>query len=504
MTPRPVRRAAIARVAVASLLGLTSVLFAVPPARAYPTAGWVQEENARPGTSAWRIPRAAPHDIQGYANRVSVQAGERVRLFVDTSAATFHLVAYRLGYYQGLGGRRIWTSAETAGMAQPPPAIIGDTNTVEARWARSLRFQVRPRFVQGSYLLKLVASTGGQSYVPLIVRDDASTAALVLQHQVTTWQAYNGWGGYSLYGGPDGTFATRARAVSFDRPYDGVGAAGMLRALRFIALVERDGMDVTYWTDIDLHERPELLLAHRSLVLLNHDEYWSTRMRRGAETARAAGVNLANLGANAVYRHIRLESSPLGPDRRVVCYKIRAEDPLNGVDNSEVTVDWRDPPVSDPESALLGAMYQCYGVEADAVVVDPDSWILAGTGLARGDTIPKGVMGEYDRVFAAAPTPGNIQILAHSPVWCHGKPQHADMTYYTASSGAGVFDVASTDWYRVLECGPPTLSAACSPAAVTITLNVLQAFSVGPAGLAHPSVPNAAAVGYELQHPITP
>ena len=82
----------------------------------------------------------------------------------------------------------------------------------------------------GMYLLKLVGDAGQQQYVPLCVRDDASTAAYVLQNSVTTWQAYNLWGGYSLYygmkpgGGQD--FAHRARAVSFDRPYPQTWAQG--------------------------------------------------------------------------------------------------------------------------------------------------------------------------------------------------------------------------------------------------------------------------------------
>jgi hypothetical protein len=71
------------------------------------TAAWVVNENARPGTSAWRIPRRAPQDIQGYADHVSAVSGARVKLYVDTTAASFHVVAFRLGYYQGLGARRI-------------------------------------------------------------------------------------------------------------------------------------------------------------------------------------------------------------------------------------------------------------------------------------------------------------------------------------------------------------------------------------------------------------
>jgi hypothetical protein len=76
--------------------------------------------------------------------------------------------------------------------------------------------------------LKLVAATG-QRFVPLTVRDDASRAALVVQNAVTTWQAYNLWGGRSLYVGPDGSLETRSRVVSFDRPYYGNGAGEVPR-----------------------------------------------------------------------------------------------------------------------------------------------------------------------------------------------------------------------------------------------------------------------------------
>ena len=475
---------------------------AAPPT--YPRAQWVIDENAERGTRAWRIKRSAPQDIQGFADRVSVDGGGSIGLYVHTTAPSFRAIAFRLGFYGGDGGRRVWTSDTVIGRTQPAAIVQPTTNTVVAPWSRSLSFTAGTRFVEGSYLIKLVASTGGASYVPLIVRNDASVADLVVQHQTTTWQAYNRWGGYSLYLGPDDAFATRSRVVSFDRPYGARGAGGMLRALPFIALLERDGMDVTYATDNDLHARPELLRNHRSLVSLNHDEYWSTRMRDGLEVALANGVNYANLGANAIYRKIRFEPSSLGPNRRVVSYKVRHEDPLNGVDDDQVTVNWRNPPSDDPESAVLGPMYQCYGVHADMVVSTAGSWIFAGTGLANGDTIPGAIAGEYDRIWPDAPTPRTVQIVAHSPLRCRGRVRHADTTYYTTRKGAGVFNVSSTDWVDVIECAPPVESGTCAPEAVAITRNVLRHFAAGPAGLTRPSIPNAAAFGYSLTQPIDP
>jgi hypothetical protein len=279
----------------------------------------------------------------------------------------------------------------------------------------------------------------------------------------------------------------------------------MLRALPVISLIEQAGMDVTYSTDRDLQLHPDLLLQHRSLVTLNHDEYWSTAMRDGVEAARAAGVNLISLGANGIFRHIRVEDSPLGAARHVICYKDASEDPLTGVDDSEVTVNWRDSPLLRPESAVLGAMYHCFGVQhADMVVPDADVWVFAGSGLQDGSHIPGAVDGEVDQVYPHSPTPASIQVLAHSPVVCDQGASVSDMTYYTASSGAGVLDIASLGWYESLRCGPPDLGPWCSTAATTITKTVLAAAAAGPMGVAHPSQPNASTFGYTLTNPTNP
>jgi hypothetical protein len=470
-------------------------------------ANWVVDENSKPGTTAWRIPSSAPRGIEGYANRVSVQVGGRVALYVSTDAPTFQVKAYRLGYYQGLGGRLIWKSSRVPGVVQAPAEIDPSTNMVDAPWQQSISFPITSTWPQGCYLLKLVASSGAQSYVPLTVRDDSSTAALVIQNEVTTWQAYNSWGGYSLYAGEEGGFATRSRVVSFDRPYGFFrGAAGLLDGNEqpVIALVERLGLDITYWTDVDLDERPGLLRHHRALISLGHDEYWSSAMRQAALDARHLyGVNIAFLGSNADFRHVRFESSPLGADRRIVCYKVGTEDPLYGIDDAEVTVNWRDPPVPRPESVLNGDIYDCHDVLADMVVVDPSSWLFTGTGLADGDRLSLLVRGEYDHVNRFVPTPGNIELLAHSPVVCRGRNAYSDVTYYTTSSGAGVFDSGTTGWIGALKCAPPVKRRSCDLNVVTITENLLAGFSAGPAGVAHPSSSNLDRFGIVLRYPIS-
>ena len=466
------------------------------------TAGWVKAENAKPGDRGWNLENTSnqtPGAIEGYADHVSAVSGDTVNLFVSTVAPSFHVEAYRMGWYGGDGGRLIWRSPELPGAKQAAPTLSPGVNMIEAHWTPSVSVAVTSSWLPGDYILKLVGSGNQQSRVPLTVRDDSSTAAYVILNAVTTWQAYNLWGGYDLYQGrtPQGgmAFADRSRVVSFDRPYDfrfGGGAADFIgNEQPLVSMAERLGLDVTYSTDVDLHAAPERLLQHRALISLGHDEYWSSVMRQGVETARDQGVNLLFLGANAIYRHIRFEPSPLGPNRHEIDYKSASEDPITRTDPTEATSDWPSPPVPRPESTIIGDMYTCNPVKADMVIVDPSSWVFAGTGLQPGAKLADLVGSEYDRYNPRLPGPRNIQILAHSPLTCSHQQDHSDMTYYTVPSGGGVFATGTNVWVASLGGICPSGPSPC-PSDVTqrVTENVLAATGVGPAGKAHPSQPN--------------
>ena len=266
----------------------------------------------------------------------------------------------------------------------------------------------------------------------------------MIQNSVTTWQAYNLWGDYSLYYGrtPSGgsTFANRSRIVSFDRPYPQTWAQGAAdffgNEFPLLYHLESLGADLTYWTDVDLHERPYLLSQHRCLFSLGHDEYWSGTMRAGAQDALELGTNLAFLGANACYRQIRLQDSPVGPNRLQVCYKDAAEDPLAREDPSLTTVNWIQSPLDNPESTLIGSMYQSVGSNDAFVLVDSSAWLFDGCGLQDGQTMPGVVQGEYDRFVPGLAGPTNVDVLGHSPV--RGQRNWSDLTYYSVPNGGGV------------------------------------------------------------------
>jgi hypothetical protein len=328
------------------------------------------------------------------------------------------------------------------------------------------------------------------------VRSASTAGKVVILEGVTTWQAYNLWGGYDLYGGPQG-FADRSRAVSFDRPFADNGAQWFLSFDQPpIALAERSGVPLAYETDVDLDENPSILNGSRAVISLGHDEYYSAAMRTALLNVRGAGTNVAFLGANAMFRHIRFAPSALGADRIEICYKAATEDPLYGQDNSQTTQDWREPPDPRPESVITGVFYECNPVSVPYVVYDPGNWIFAGTGVRKGTSFPGMVGPEYDRVNPAAPVPRPMEVLSHSSLVCDGAASYSDSAYYTTTSGAGVFSSGTMRWVCAMRgpvCGHGVSSAA-QAFVDQATLNLLRVFAAGPAGQTHPAQDNLAAV----------
>ena len=481
------------------LVGCGGAQLSIPghgPAVSNPT----RLENQRRGSPDWEITAPADRrEIEGYASATSVDRGEAIELFVSTVDPGYVVDVFRMGWYGGEGARRVAGPIARPGIRQPTPAPEPTTGLVECRWREPYRMVTADAdgpWPSGVYLARLTARPSGrQAYVVFVVRDDDRRSALLFQSSVTTFAAYNNWGGRSLYAFNSG--GAPARKVSFDRPYAtspyGVpldGAGDFLRRWEYNALrwLEREGYDVTYTTDVDTHRQADLLLRHRVFLSVGHDEYWSWAMREHVEAARDHGVHLAFLGANACFWQIRFEPDAAGvPDRTVVAYKDAvASDPV-AADPSPArarlaTGRWRDPPTSRPEAALIGVMYLADPVDADVVVHEADHWAFAGTGLRPGDRLP-GLLG-YEVDAVAAGSPPGLHRLAHSAFTrASGEIEYADMTIHESPAGALVFATGSMFWnwgldgYNAPRLHPDRVSAA----AQRITRNVLARMLEGRA-----------------------
>jgi hypothetical protein len=516
--PSVSRRTALA----AGAGGLASLWLNLPSAGSARADGpnAIQTENALPGTDAWRITSTPSDDaarqIKGYASATSVNKGEAITFYVTVNPIQFYsLDVYRIGYYQGLGGR-LMLHDTAFGVQQRDPSVDPATGMVSCSWGASYQLTIPSDWASGIYLVKLTNSRQYQSYITFVVRDDASTSALLYQQAVTTYQAYNNFPndvsgqnavpatGKSLYDFNSSTSATgvgttRAVKVSFDRPYasNGDGAGDFLSwELYFVRWLEQSGYDVTYCTDIDTHVASSRLLNHRGFLSVGHDEYWSAQMYDGVSNALANGVGLGFFGANAVYWQMRLEANAAGVANRVqVCYKDASKDPQSG---TQSTVNWRNVIVNRPEQQLLGSMFVAQqpsgSAPASHVVKNSSHWTYAGTGVADGDAVPNIIGYECDKSFpdVALPTavPGTYTVLSDSQFTTAGTTneggsgaptEHANTIVYQAASGAWVFNAGSIEWsWGLYNFGSRNFA---DTRIQKMTANVLDRLCLGPAAI---------------------
>ena len=470
------------------------VLWLLMPLSAH--AHLVELENRRLGTSEWQLGKLAMNgEIEGYASLTSVNRGAKIRLFVNTQDPSYRMDVYRMGWYGGAGGRLIKGGIVRKGIRQPKPVTDPKTGLIECNWKDPYVLKISDpqdatNWVSGIYLVKLTAlSSGAQSYIIFVVREDDRRSDYLFQSSVTTYQAYNRWGGKSLYA--LNSNEKPARKVSFNRPYaqspnpvaaHGLGAGDFTAwEYNMVRWLEREAYDVTYSTNIDTHANRQLFKGHKAWLSVGHDEYWTWEMRAHVEQAREQGVGLAFFSANVCYWQIRLEPSQItkGRNRTIVSYKDDAvtadpyaldDDPRN---NHLVTTRWREPPVSRPEESLIGVMFEGDPVDADIVITNPTHWSMSGTGLRAGAHLP-GLLGyEADRMFGSAPA--GTEILAESPFILGGTQHVANMSSYSTAQGVEVFAIGSIQWSWALDDfnAPGLRACRLNDAAQQITRNVL-------------------------------
>ncbi|NPD03243.1 hypothetical protein HN031_00875 [Nocardioides sp. zg-1308] len=447
------------------------------------------------GSEGWRMRRPAEHgEVAAYTTHAGGVPGTLVGLKVSTTEGGYEVSAWRMGSYAGGTSAFVWESGFRVGRLQPAPRFApASTRTVVAPWTRDLTVDTTT-WVPGLHVFRLRTDTGWETQVPYVVTSPSAAGTVALVAPVTTWQAYNTWGGYSLYTGANGD--TRSHAVSFDRPYQGMGSVNdyRLAAIPVVVRAEATGVPLSYFTNVDLHTTPRALQGARGYVSMGHDEYWTTTMRDVVLDARAAGTNLAFLGANTMYWRVRLLARGSVPARVMVGYRHDAHaDPVRPTGSEDTTARFRDPPVPRPEHDLVGMQYECYPVDTDYVVASPGWWGFRGTGVRRGDRVAGLVGGEADRVYPDERLPRPMQVLSHSPYACRGVATSAQSVYYTAPSGAGVFSAGTLRWgcAMVDRCERP-LGAATRRFTQTVTGTLVREFARGPVGERHPARDNVA------------
>lgn len=434
-------------------------------------------ENALPGTpkSQWDINGAGDLSIQGFATQISVNKGDTVYFKINTDANAYTIDIYRMGYYQGLGAALKDTATITATLPQNQPTDLYDPVTGKtdcSNWDTSAYWLVPANAVSGIYIAKLTRTdNNGASHILFVVRDDNGNSDLLFKTSDATWQAYNGYGGNSLYvdgnGIPNYVHATK---VSYQRPFysrSGGGGGGAEEdwffnaAYPMIRWLERNGYDVSYTTDLDMDRdtTPITPSRHKVLLSVGHDEYWSLKERSLWENARNAGVHLAFFSGNEVYWKTRWEDN----HQTLVCYKegTTGENTCGtkcDTSTNEWTGNWRDgcdfTPPSDgcrPENALTGQLSWAENTTSITVPSDfSDYWFWENTSVAslsanQTATMTNGTIGyewDFEQSAYAEHYPNGRILLSETNI---GGKVHK-LSLYKHASGAWVFGAGTVQW----------------------------------------------------------
>lgn len=337
----------------------------------------------------------------------------------------------------------------------------------------------------GIYAAKFQTSQGSR-YVPFVVRqaNPGSTSPILIVSGTNTFQAYNDFGGKSVY--PTGS-PLRSFKVSFDRPYDDDAGMGLVRVWEepFLKWLASKNYVVEWATNGDLAD-PAFLGHYKEIVLPGHHEYWTLAERHGVEQFSAGGGHIAVFGGNTMWWQARLEDN----GRTLVVYKDATPDPLTLTNPPLVTVNWYDWPVYNPENFVLGASFRNGGyVNVDAnlnsapkttgfTVTDPTLWFLSGIAAAKGQPFGTASTGsEADGVLynclqeglvaeTSDGSPSNFHIAAITPA----SLGHGTIGYFVNSAGGAVFNAGTRDW---------VLGLTADPVVQQITTNVLDRFATG-------------------------
>lgn len=369
-------------------------------------------------------------DIEAYCTPLSCAQGETVSVHVSTRRALVHAVVERWGAARV----EMWRSnAPIAGTYTPPPA---DADSHGCNWPVSLEVPVGADWPSGFYLITLTADGADPgrevAHACFVVRSSHSTGNPLLVLGTNTWNAYNTWGGCSLYtGGHEVSFARpftrgllcridserddrKARPVRWGETPDpdgeiyqafrgehaypaAIGSSGwFIHERRFVEWAERAGWQFDYATSADLDRDPTMLDGHSLIVSVGHDEYWSLGQRNAVESFIERGGNLASFSGNTMFWHVRLADSTSS----MICHKYRAHlDDTAGADGNPQLMSgmWADPLINRPEASILGAgsawgLYHRFGQATPRgiggfVVYRQDHWMLEGTGLRYGDVL---------------------------------------------------------------------------------------------------------------------
>lgn len=383
----------------------------------------------------YEFPEVDAEEAWTYTSQFSYQAGDRVDFHTSASCEKYTLRIVR----DGAKPETVYQAADLKSQRFDTPI---DASVKGCGWPVTHSWELPKDLKSGGYLVltSFISSAGEevehQHFFAVRSAEPAKSSDILFVLCTTTWMAYNNWGGSNAYEGNFNGPKENAMApiLSSQRPwakgqiwlpvgapripievapemgaiprYAGVewanlhgyskyyAASGWASFERHFAVwAENNGYPLEYATQHDLHFHPEILNHYKCVVLVGHDEYWTSEMRDAIDSYVDHGGNVARLGANFIWQ-VRFEDD----GKTQVCYKYHAreQDPLMDSGSTErVTTAWESPLVNRPGASTFGlngfhCVYSGFGGwnprnSGGYVVYRNEHWVFEGCDLYFGD-----------------------------------------------------------------------------------------------------------------------
>ena len=439
-----------------------------PSGCSHQSPDWQSIENNNTGVAmdskAWHdLHLFIPNGSVLWTNQVSATCGNLIKVHAslyggdiqDKNPRTIRVM--RVGYYLGSGAREMWSSPPISLKRYNVPNVKTLTRMVETRWPVTTSFTIGSDWSPGLYV---VATVNDQNVIeniaPLIVKGELGASKLLLIHSTLTWATYNSFGGRSAYMGPINAARERSRVISLDRPMIGSGLNHFGRdGIALVQFLESNGIHVDQIADTDLDRNPSIISHYSGIILSGHPEYMTNRIFKSLLAARNNGINIAFLGSNSAYWQVRLESSPIGSDRRIAIYRDPTTDPVT--DPTLISIQFDNPRINMMPSLLTGETTAGVHVVGDMSLVNKPSWLNIPDKAQLYGWSPNS---EIDSVISNNFSPSNVHLIFSGKFRLVRLPKSSDPTksvamhrsylaqtiWYTTPSGSAVFVAGNNYW----------------------------------------------------------
>ena len=329
----------------------------------------------------------------GYVDNTSVVQGDTLNFRISTSVSPFTISIYKFD------ATVTWITdinPITGGVQNVPSGAYVNGCGWNVTYSWTVPNTMTPGVYRAEFPIKDSSgqdATGGIIFIVKPKNPGTYTSILFICAE-NTWQAYNNFGGKSLYDF-NSSGGKRAPKVSFQRPYEDPFGSGDFynMEVNFILWLGKENINPEYATNLDLDRNSNLLGNYKVVCVIGHNEYWTYDERKQVENYINNGGKVAIFSGNTCWWQARLENN----DNTLVCYKDSTTDPLTGIEDSLVTVNWFDSPVNNPENKFTGVSFRYGGFVnyngqltpadgyGDYAVYNTQSWVFKGTGLKDGD-----------------------------------------------------------------------------------------------------------------------